>query len=106
MMKIGERPHRSLCCEVLLRNSYLSREGSVMLGLVASQKLARDFPKKWREEVCSAVAENHVRYICGVVSRGKEDTGKLFKDLNLCQGALFFQPFWPESADDRLNAKT
>lgn len=70
-----------------------------MLGLVASQKLARGVPKWWIEEVCSAVAENQVRYICGVFSRGKEDTEKLFKDLKLCQGAFFFQPFWIEEAD-------
>ena len=81
-LKIDKGPHRFLCCEVRIRNSNLSSEGSVMLGLVASQKLARGYPKAWREEVCSAVAEDHVRYICGVFSRGKEDTEKLFKDLN------------------------
>ena len=70
-----------------------------MLGLLASQKSARGYPKSWREVVCSAVAENQVRYICGVFSRVKEDTEKLFKDLNLCEGALFFQPFWTEAAD-------
>ena len=98
-MKIDESPHRFLACEVRIRSSQLSSGGSVMLGLVASQKVARGFPKSWIEEVCSAVAENQVRYICGVFSRGKEDTEKLFKDLNLCEGALFFQPFWTEDAD-------
>ena len=49
--------------------------------------------------MCSAVAEYQVIYICGVFSRGKEDTEKLFKDLNLCEGDLFFQPFWTEDVD-------
>ena len=40
-----------------------------------------------------------MRYICGVFSRGKEDTEKLFQDLKFCQGALFFQPFWTKKAD-------
>ena len=50
-LKIDEAPHRSLCCEVRIRNSNSSSEGSVMLGLVANQKLARGYPKSWREEV-------------------------------------------------------
>ena len=83
-LKIDEGPHRSLCCEVRIRNSNLSSEGSVMLGLVASQKAARGYPKAWREEVCSAVAENQVRYICGVFWRGKEEAEKLFRDLSVC----------------------
>ena len=40
-----------------------------------------------------------MRYICGVFSRGKKDTEKLFKELNIGQGALFFQPFWIQHAD-------
>ena len=40
-----------------------------------------------------------MRYICGVFSRGKKDTEKLFKELNIGQGALFFQPFWAQHAD-------
>ena len=70
-----------------------------MLGLVASQKLAHGVTKRWIDKVCSAVAENQVRYICGVFSRGKEDTEQLFNYLKSCQGALFFQPFWIDEAD-------
>ena len=40
--------------------------------------------------------------MCGVFWRGKEETEKLFKRLNVCEGGLFFQPFWTEDADDRL----
>ena len=40
----------------------------------------------------SAVAELQVRYICGVFSRVKKDTEKLFNELNIGQGDLFFQP--------------
>ena len=98
-MKIDESPHSSLCCAVRRRISHSSSEGSAILGLVASQKAARGYPKAWREQVCSAVAEYQVLYICGVFSRGKEDTEKLFKDLNIGQGALFFQPFWTKHVD-------
>ena len=99
-MKIDEGPHRFLCCELRIRKSYLIWDGSVMLGLFASQKSARGYPKSWMKALCSAVAENQVRYICGVFSRGKKDTEKLLEDLNIGQGALLFQPFWCTHAED------
>ena len=43
-----------------------------------------------------------MRYIFGVFWRGKEETDKLFKDLNVCEGGLFFQPFWTEDAEEGL----
>ena len=66
---------------------------------MASQKDARNYPKPWKRDVRSAVADFQVRYICGVFSRGKKDTEKLFKELNIGQGALFFQPFWIHHAE-------
>ena len=54
--------------------------------------------------MCSAVAEHQVTFICGVFSRGKEATESLFKELDLCEGALFFQPFWTEDADGSSDA--
>ena len=71
---------------------------------MASQKEARNYPRAWKHDVRSAVADFQVRYICGVFSRGKKDTEKLFKELNIGQGALFFQPFWTEDADGSSDA--
>ena len=45
----------------------------------------------WVTSVCSAVAENDVRYMCGVFWRGKEETEKLFKGLRACADGVFFQ---------------
>ena len=98
-MKNDDGPHRSLCCEVLIRKSILSTGGSVRLALVASQKDARDYPRAWKRDVRSAVAKFRVRYICGVFSREKEDTEKLLEDLNIGQGDLLFQPFWTKHAE-------
>ena len=69
----------------------------------SSQKDAGGYTKAWMTAVCSAVAENEVRYICGVFWRGKEETEKLFKRLNVCEGGLFFQPFWTEDDDTRFS---
>ena len=99
MTKIDGGSHRFLICELFIRNSYSSTGGSVRLGLVASRKGAYNYPTAWKNLVRSAVAEYQVRYICGVFSRGKKDTEKLFKELNIGQGALFFQPFWTKHAD-------
>ena len=79
--------------------SYLSSGGSVRLGLVARQKEARNYPRAWKNDVRSADADFQVRYICGVFSRGKKDTENLLKELNIGQGALFFQPFWTQHPD-------
>jgi len=99
MTKIDESSHRFLICELFIRNSYSSTGGSVRLGLVASRKGACNYPTSWKKLVRSAVADSQVRYICGVFSRGKKDTEKLFKELNIGQGALFFQSFWTQHAD-------
>ena len=99
MTKIDESSHRFLICELFIRNSYSSTGGSVRLGLVASRKGAYNYPTAWKNVARSAVADFQVRYICGVFSRGKKDTEKFFKELNIGQGALFFQPFWTEDAD-------
>ena len=99
LMKNDDGPHRSLCCEVLIRKSNLSTGGSVRLALVASQKDARNYPMAWKRDVRRAVAQFQVRYICGVFSREKEDTEKLLEDLNIGQGALLFQPFWTKHAE-------
>ena len=96
--------HRFLCCEVRMLQSQLSKDGSVMLGLVSGHKFSYAYSSRWMKGGRSTVAEQQVRYICGVFPRGKEDTEKLFKELNWCEGALFFQPFWIEDADDRSAA--
>ena len=83
----------------LIRNSYSSTGGSVRLGLVASRKGAYNYPTAWKNFVRSAVADFQVRYMCGVFSRGKKDTEKLFRELNIGHGALFIQPFWTQHAD-------
>ncbi len=96
--KIDENGDRFLLCELLIRNSYLGIGGSVSLGLFASRKGSCNYPRAWKN-VRSAVADFQVRYICGVFSRVKKDTEKLLKELNIGQGALFFQPFWTEHAE-------
>ena len=53
--------------------------------------------------MCSAVAENDVRYMCGVFWRGKEETETLFKRLRACEDGVFFQPFWTDVKHDRFN---
>jgi len=53
--------------------------------------------------LCSAVAENNVRYMCGVFWRGKEETETLFKRLRACEDGVFFQPFWTDVSHDRFN---
>ena len=75
-------------------------------GLFSSQKDAGGYKKAWMTSVCSAVAENQVRYICGVFRRGKGETEKLFRDLGVREGGLFFQPFWTEDDDDELTDET
>ena len=57
----------------------------------------------WVTSVCSAVAENDVRYMCGVFWRGKEETETLFKRLRACEDGVFFQPFWTEESRGRFS---
>ena len=57
MTKIDESSHRSLICELFIRNSYSSTGGSVRLGLVASRKGAYNYPTEWKNIVRSAVAD-------------------------------------------------
>ena len=44
-----------------------------------------------------------MRYIFGVFWRGKEETETLFRRLNVCEGGLFFQPFWTDVSHNRFN---
>ena len=87
----GEGPHRFMCCECHIKRSRLSASGSVTLGCFASAKLAGPYEQAWVMYVCSAVAENDVRYFGGVFWRGKEETETLFKRLRACEGGVFFQ---------------
>ena len=73
----GEGPRRFMCCECHIKRSRLSASGSVTLGCFANAKLAGPYEQAWLTSVCSAVAENDVRYMCGVFWRGKEETGSL-----------------------------
>ena len=87
----GEGPHRFMCCECHIKRSRLSASGSVTLGCFASAKLAGPYEQAWVTSVCSAVAENDVRYMCGVFWRRKKETETLFKRLRACEGGVFFQ---------------
>ena len=53
--------------------------------------------------VCSAVAGDQVRYLCGVFWRGKEDTEPFFKILRAGEYGLPFQPFWTEEPQYGFN---
>ena len=79
-----------MCCECHIKRSRLSASGSVTLGCFASAKLAGPYEQAWVTSVCSAVAENDVRYMCGVFWRGKEETETLFKRLRACEDGVFF----------------
>ena len=92
-----------MCCECHIKRSRLSASGSVTLGFFASAKLAGPYEQAWVTSVCSAVAENDVRYMCGVFWRGKEETETLFKRLRACEDGVFFQPFWTDVSHDRFN---
>ena len=83
----------------------MSQEGTVVIGLFASQKTERGYDEAFMQSVCSAVADSRVRYIFGVFWRGKAESEKLFKSLNVREGGLLFQPFWTEGADDMFGDK-
>ena len=76
-LRINSGPHRCTVVECLIRETHLSASGSVTLGLVASASGAGPYQAPWLNMVCSAVAGNQVRYICGVFWRGKDDTETL-----------------------------
>ena len=60
MLKIDDGPHTFTSCECSTRRSRLSQEGTVVIGLFASQKNARGYDKTWMMSVRSAVAESRV----------------------------------------------
>ena len=45
---------------------------------------------------------NQVRYIVGVIWHGKEETEKLCKGVNVCEGGLFFERFCTEDPYERM----
>ena len=55
------------------------------------------------KSVSEAVEQGDVRYMFGVFWRGKTETEKLFKRLDVCEGGLFFQPFWTTVSQNMLN---
>ena len=50
-LKIGEGPHRFMCCECHIKGSRLSARGSVTLGLFASAKDAGPYEQAWVKSV-------------------------------------------------------
>ena len=103
-MRIATGFHRFLTVKCQVTLSDLSASGSVTLGVFASAKDAGAYHDGWVQQVCSIIEQQHVRYICGVFWRGKEETETLFKSLRACEDGVFFQPFWTEEIHDRLGA--
>ena len=102
-MRIATGSHRFLTVKCQVKLSDLSASGSVTLGVFASAKDAGAYHDGWVQQVCSIIEQQHVRYICGVFWRGKEETETLFKRLRVCKDGLFFQPFWTEEPQEGFN---
>ena len=102
-MRITSGTHRFTVVECQNRESHVSASGLVTLGLVASASDAGPYQASWLDMVCSAVAGDQVRYLCGVFWRGKEDTEPFFKILRAGEYGLPFQPFWTEEPQDGFN---
>ena len=101
--RIATGCHRFLTVKCQVKLSDLSASGSVTLGVFASAKDAGAYHDGWVQQVCSIIEQQHVRYICGVFWRGKEETETLFKRLRVCKDGLFFQPFWTEEPQEGFN---
>ena len=99
----GDGPHRFICCEYHITQSYLSASGSITLGFFSSKKNAGPYNNTWLQNVCSAVEANEVRYMCGVFWRGKEETEELFRRLGACEDGIFFQPFWTDVSHGKFS---
>ena len=58
-MRMDDGPHRFMCCECNTLKSRMSEVGSVMIGLVGSQrKAAQGYSQKLMNSVCVAVASD------------------------------------------------
>jgi len=99
----GDGPHRFICCDLYIRDSRLSRSGTITLGFFWSERDAGPYEEDWVKNVYFAIEENNVRYLCGVFWRGKRETETLFKRLRACANGVFFQPFWTDEGHATLN---
>ena len=102
-LSISSGTHRFSVVEFQNKESHVSASGPVTLGLAASASDAGAYQDSWLSTVCTAVATERVRFICGVFSRGKEDTEPFFKILRAGEYGLPFQPFWTEEPQDGFN---
>ena len=81
----------------------MSTSGNVTLGFFWSERSAGPYDETWVKNVYFAVAENKVRYLCGVFWRERWETEMLFKRLRACTKGIFFQPFWTDEGHATLN---
>ena len=102
-LSISSGTHRFCVVECQNKGSYVSASGPVTLGLVARASDAGPYQDSWLSMVCSAVAAEQARYVCGVFWRGKDDTELFFKRLGAGDYGFFFQPFWTEEPQDGFN---
>ena len=102
-LSLSSGTHRFSVVEFQNKESDVSASGPVTLGLAASASDAGAYQDSWLSTVCTAVATERVRFICGVFSRGKEDTESFFKRLGASDYGLFFQPFWTEEKQGGFN---
>ena len=102
-LSISSGTHRFSVVECQIKESHVSASGPLTLGLVASASDAGPYQDSWLSTVCTAVAAERVRFMCGVFWRGKGDTESFFKRLRASDYGLFFQPFWTEEPQDGFN---